>query len=200
MLGLLLKDFYNVRKQAAWYAAMIVLFCVISVALGNTAFASTIGILVTVSIPITAIAYEEKDGWQKFVVAGGMGAKAIVGEKFLLGILCALVSSVGYSIVFAMTGDHSNAVVEVVVPICMQFIALAEVLPLVFKFGVEKGRTYMIALIVALMAAFLALMPALADGLSGGGTVPAVCEACVNVTLLVLSYIVSVIVYGKKEF
>ena len=75
MLGLLLKDFYNVRKQAAWYAAMIVLFCVISVALGNTAFASTIGILVTVSIPITAIAYEEKDGWQKFVVASGTRAR-----------------------------------------------------------------------------------------------------------------------------
>ena len=129
-----------------------------------------------------------------------MGAKAIVGEKFLLGILCALVSSVGYSIVFAMTGDHSNAVVEVVVPICMQFIALAVVLPLVFKFGVEKGRTYMIALIVALMAAFIALMPAAADVLSGGGTVLAVCTACVTVILSVLSYIVSVIVYGKKEF
>ena len=71
MLGLLLKDLFNIRKQALWYAAMIVIFCVISAVLQNVAFASTIGILVTISIPLTAIAYEEKDGWQKFVVASG---------------------------------------------------------------------------------------------------------------------------------
>ena len=56
MLGLLLKDLFNIRKQALWYAAMIVIFCVISAVLQNVAFASTIGILVTISIPLTAIA------------------------------------------------------------------------------------------------------------------------------------------------
>lgn len=71
MLGLLLKDIYNVRKQAIWYLAMIALFCGLSIILKNVAFSSTIGILVTISMPLTAIAYEEKDGWQKFVVASG---------------------------------------------------------------------------------------------------------------------------------
>ena len=91
MLGLLLKDIYNIKKQAIWYLAMIVLFCGLSIALKNVAFSSTIGILITVSMPLTAIAYEEKDGWQKFVIASGTKTSAIIGEKYLLGIVFALI-------------------------------------------------------------------------------------------------------------
>ena len=65
MLGLLLKDFYNTRKQALWYLAMILIFGVLSVVLENIAFAATIGVLVTISMPLSAIAYEEKDRYQQ---------------------------------------------------------------------------------------------------------------------------------------
>lgn len=200
MSGLLLKDFYTTRKQALWYAAMIVLFCVISTALQNVAFAATIGVLVTISMPLTAIAYEEKDGWQKFVVASGTSVKTIVGEKYLLGILFALASSVGYCVAFVMAGAETDNLVELSAPICMQFIALAIALPVVFKFGVEKGRVYMMVMAAVLMAALIGLMPFLSDIISNGQTVIAICAACVTVILLVLSFINSVKIYSKKEF
>lgn len=38
MLGLLLKDIYNIKKQAIWYLAMIVLFCGLSIALKKCCF------------------------------------------------------------------------------------------------------------------------------------------------------------------
>ena len=50
MLGLLIKDLFNTRKQAVWYVAMIILFSVLSVVMQNVAFCATLGILVTVSI------------------------------------------------------------------------------------------------------------------------------------------------------
>lgn len=74
MRGLLIKDFYNIWKQGLWYAAMIAMFCGISVIAENPAFSATIGILASASVPLTAIAYEEKDGWQKFAAAGGLSA------------------------------------------------------------------------------------------------------------------------------
>lgn len=200
MLGLLLKDLFNIRKQALWYAAMIVIFCVISAVLQNVAFASTIGILVTISIPLTAIAYEEKDGWQKFVVASGTSIKTIVGEKYFLGVLFALVSSVGYCIIFVIVGVEINRLFELVTPICMQFIALAFVLPIVFKFGVEKGRVYMIIIAVALLAALIGLMPLLDGVMSSGQTIIAICVACATVLLLIISFVISVKIYSKKEF
>lgn len=200
MLGLLLKDLFNIRKQALWYAAMIVIFCVISAVLQNVAFASTIGILVTISISLTAIAYEEKDGWQKFVVASGTSIKTIVGEKYFLGVLFALVSSVGYCIIFVIVGVETNRLFELVTPICMQFIALAFVLPIVFKFGVEKGRVYMIIIAVALLAALIGLMPLLDGVMSSGQTIIAICVACATVLLLIISFVISVKIYSKKEF
>lgn len=90
MRGLLIKDFYNIWKQGLWYAAMIAMFCGISVIAENPAFSATIGILASASVPLTAIAYEEKDGWQKFAAAGGLSAGTVVAEKYLLGILFAL--------------------------------------------------------------------------------------------------------------
>lgn len=163
MLGLLLKDIYNVRKQAIWYLAMIALFCGLSIILKNVAFSSTIGILVTISMPLTAIAYEEKDGWQKFVVASGTKIRTIVGEKYLLGIVFALVSIIVYAVTFMLVGETENRAVEITAPICMQFFVLSVVLPMVFKFGVERGRVYMIVAAVALMAVLIAVFPLLED-------------------------------------
>ena len=174
MLGLLLKDIYNVRKQAIWYLAMIALFCGLSIILKNVAFSSTIGIMVTISMPLTAIAYEEKDGWQKFVVASGTKIRTIVGEKYLLGIVFALVSIIVYAVTFMLVGETENRAVEITAPICMQFFVLSVVLPMVFKFGVERGRVYMIVAVVALMAVLIAVFPLLED-MQEGGTIFIIC-------------------------
>ena len=199
MLGLLIKDFYNVRKQAAWYALMLVLFCITAALLQNIAFAATMGILITISVPITAIAYEEKDGWQKFVIASGLSTKIIVGEKYFLGILCALVCSAGYSVTYAAAGIDWD-IVEFILPLCMQFWALSVVLPIVFAFGVEKGRTYMIAIIVVLIAAFIGCMPLLGNILEGNRLILPLCSAAATIIVLALSIFISIKIYNKKEF
>ena len=46
-----------------------------------------------------------------------------------------------------------------IMPVAMQFAVLAAALPVAFKYGVEKGRTYMIAIIVLMVAVM-----GLADG------------------------------------
>lgn len=50
-----------------------------------------------------------------------------------------------------------------IMPVAMQFAVLAAALPVAFKYGVEKGRTYMIAIIVLMVALLVAVM-GLADG------------------------------------
>ena len=187
MLGLLLKDFYNTRKQALWYLAMILIFCVLSVVLENIAFAATIGVLVTISMPLSAIAYEEKDSWQKFVIASGTSSKTIVGEKYILGLLFSLISSIGYLIVFFVSGIGTYEIIELILPICLQFIALAFVLPIIFKFGVEKGRVYMIVIALALMAVFIGLMPLLGNVMISGQTIIIICAICATILFSILS-------------
>lgn len=199
MLGLLLKDIYNIKKQAIWYLAMIVLFCGLSIALKNVAFSSTIGILITVSMPLTAIAYEEKYGWQKFVIASGTKTSAIIGEKYLLGIVFALISMIFYLCTFMIVGEAEQRAIEITAPICMQFFILAVVLPMVFRFGVEKGRVYMIAAVVALMAILIAVFPLLGD-MQDGGTAFVICTSVLTAVAMCVSFLVSLKIYKSKEF
>ncbi len=198
MKGLLLKDLYNIRKQAWWYLSMILLFCLLSVTVQNIAFAGTIGVLVTVSVPLIAIGYEEKDSWQKFVVASGRDIKTIVAEKYLLGIICAVTGFVAYAVVYLLS--ERTSLTDLFVPLFMQITALSVMLPIVFKFGVDKGRVYMIAVILIFMLAFIGLLSA-ADKFVGTDLIVFNLTTAVLIAgVLVISYFISLKIYTAKEF
>lgn len=179
---------------------MIILFSVLSIVLKNAAFAYAIGILVTISIPLAAIAYEEKDGWQKFAIASGMDIKTIVGEKFFLGVVFAIIGSVAYTIVVVIIGTEENRVTELIASICMQLLMLAAVLPIVFRFGAEKGRTYMIAAVVVLLAVFIAVMPFYGRIVGDEEIIFAVCMIFFAVLSVCISLFISIRIYKAKEF
>ena len=198
MKGLLLKDLYNIRKQAWWYLSMILLFCLLSVTVQNIAFAGTIGVLVTVSVPLIAIGYEEKDSWQKFVVASGRDIKTIVAEKYLLGIICAVTGYVAYAVVYLLS--ERTSLTDLFVPLFMQITVLSVMLPTVFKFGVDKGRVYMIAVILIFMLAFIGLLSA-ADKFVGTDLIVFNLTTAVLIAgVLVISYFISLKIYTAKEF
>ena len=200
MKGLLIKDFYNIKKQIIWYIGMIIIFFSISVAVKNIAFMVSIGILVTISIPLTAIAYEEKESWQKFIVASGMSKKIIVFEKYLLGLIFFAVSSAGYVAVFFILGENASSLTEVLIPVFLQLMILSAILPVVFKFGVEKARTFTIIIVVIIM---LVLVGFLNYALNIGKDVEiiiCVVLSIISAVFTALSYILSVKIYNKKEF
>ncbi len=200
MKGLLIKDFYNIKKQIIWYIGMIIIFFSISVAVKNIAFMVSIGMLVTISIPLTAIAYEEKESWQKFIVASGMSKKIIVFEKYLLGLIFFAVSSAGYVAVFFILGENASSLTEVLIPVFLQLLILSAILPPVFKFGVEKARTFTIIIVVIIM---LVLVGFLNYALNIGKDVEiiiCVVLSIISAVFTALSYILSVKIYNKKEF
>ena len=198
MLGIFVKDLYTVRKQAVWYAAVVVVFAALSVLIKQVAYAAAIGILVPVSMPLTAIAYEEREGSQKFVVASGIPRAAIVGEKYLLGLLFWLWSAAAYTTAYFILGAEGGAV-EFVLPLCLPLVVLSAVLPLVAKFGVEKARAYMIAVIVVFMALYVALMPVVRDA-AANALVLTLCLAGAAIAVFVLSFLLSVKIYRRREF
>ena len=198
MTGLLIKDFYNVRKQILWYVLMIFCFCALSVFMNNSSFGGTIGILVTVSILLTAFAYEEKDGWNKFVTASGMGKWTIVGEKYILGLIFAVLSDIAYLVAFILIKDYSDWL-DFILPVFMQFVMFAVMLPVVFRFGTERGRVYMIAAMIVLIVLLIFALTLVPE--AWGITPEIVAAVCVpvSVALLVASYFISVRIYDKKR-
>lgn len=202
MTGLLIKDIYNIRKQALWYVALIVFFCVLSISIDNIGFSAAIGMVVTVNIPLIAIAYEERDGWQKFVVASGVKIRKIVLEKYLLGLIFTAISSVALFVLLMFT-VQDNPIVVFALSVFMQIVTLCVSVPITFKFGVEKSRVYLMVAMVLLMAIFVALMSLVEktfSQLAGNGLAVCLLLLVVAVVLFVVSYSISNKIYSKKEF
>ena len=198
MKGLLRKDLYNIRKQLHWYLSMLVVFFILAVALDNLSFSVSISILISTSVPVTAIAYEEKENWQKFAVAGGLSAKEISGEKYLLGLICCAMS---FGAAFLIVGRGQNLnFSDFLIPVCMQILVLSANLPIVFRYGVEKGRVIIIGVIVAVLVAWIGIMT-FSEKISGNsGAIVWIVSAAVSVLSLILSMHISERICTKKEY
>ncbi len=199
MLGILLKDFVTTKKQIIWYVFMIALFCVVAVVTDNVAFAGSIGMVVAISVPTSAIAYEERDGFNKIAVASGIDKKVIVIEKYLLGFLFLLIGGISYFLVYYFSKEQANKWIEFVVSMCMQIVLLAIVMPVIFKFGVEKGRTYMILFMVVFLSIFIALM-SLINFTVDSAIVVLPIVITITIIGLVASIFLSIKIYKKKDF
>lgn len=199
MLGILLKDFVTTKKQIIWYVFMIALFCVVAVVTDNVAFAGSIGMVVAISVPTSAIAYEERDGFNKIAVASGIDKKVIVIEKYLLGFLFLLIGGISYFLVYYFSKEQANKWIEFVVSMCMQIVLLAIVMPVIFKFGVEKGRAYMILFMVVFLSIFIALM-SLINFTVDSAIVVLPTVITITILGLAISIFLSIRIYGKKDF
>ena len=203
MIGLLIKDIYNIRKQALWYLATINIFAFLSIVLKYGGFIASIGIVTAVNVPFTAIAYEEREGWQKFIVASGIKISNIVIEKYIMGLIFSFVSTIALLIFFLMTEVGSNSWLEFTISVCMQLLTLSIAMPITFKFGVEKSRSYLMVAVCAIMVVFVALMTLFDKVLSTIViNVSLISSLLIIMSLIILgvSYYISIKIYQKKEF
>ena len=58
----------------------------------------------------------------------------------------------------------------------------------------------MIVIALALMAVFIGLMPLLGNVMISGQTIIIICAICATILFSILSYIISIKIYSKKEF
>lgn len=200
MTGILLKDIYNIRKQILWYLAITAVFFVLSVALKNLAFVSSMILFVTLSVPMTAVAYEERENWQKFLVASGTDVRIIVLEKYLLGAIFYAFGAIIYLMAVLLSGDGAFSWNEYVIPIAMSVVAMSGMLPLIFKFGVEKGRVMIVVIVVVTVLIWVGLLTLIDKMTAVSVPIVVTLSVAIAIAALLVSYFVSVHIYKRKEF
>lgn len=200
MIGLLIKDIYNLRKQLIWYLCMTILFFALSLALKNLAFCAALSALIAVSVPVSAIAYEEKENWQKFIAASGTDIKIIVLEKYLLGMIFALGCATVYLVAFLIGSGAGLKWSEYAIPVAMSAVVLSVVLPLVFKYGVEKGKVTVIVIVAALMVVWVGILTLLDRFAVNSDALVIGLSVAMAIISLIVSFAVSIKIYKRKEF
>lgn len=142
MKGLILKDLLNLKAQCRVFVVMIAFFVVFAFMGDNHDTLGLILTMITIMLPITAMAYDERSQWDKYALTMPVTRRDLVLSKYLLGLLLAgtaLILNLAFQILSG-PGLTDKAILSCMGMFGGAIFALSLILPIMFKFGVEKGR------------------------------------------------------------
>lgn len=208
MKGLLLKDLYALKKQAKVILAMAAFYVFYAVIMKNFSMLASMIVVVCAILPITTISYDEFCHWDRYMLSTPVSRRTAVLSKYVFAVLLdlagvALVMAVGAVIRLFSDVVSSREVFAVPLGVgAAALIFISVILPVIFRFGVEKGRLFMMAMI------FLPVMLIVLLSRSGLTLLPdeiqiktvACAGAAVIAVLMFISIRLSVHIYNNKEF
>lgn len=203
MKALLKKDIFVLIRQMRLFLVMIIIFSVLP-GVNMTTFA----IVYCGMLPYVAMAYDERSKWTELAAMMPYTPGDIVLSKYTLGWM-----AIGFATVLSTAAHlilgrifpsaYSLALSEVFPSLCIGFIMMAVTLPLMFRFGVEKGRLLFILLIVVLACGGGALV----QGMVGfDGEIPVALNTffslgipALAVVLTAISVPLSIVMYNRRS-
>ncbi len=161
MIGLLKKDLYVADKSGR---LLLVLALVFSMVPSLGAFGSTYAMMMAVMMPLSSIAYDERCKWDRYAAMLPYRTGQLVWSKYLLSYLYTLLGGgiivLGAFLRGVTTGAadwKETAEMSVMLAVVMLFIT-ALGLPMLYRFGSEKGRLAMILCMGVGVGAAMGLM------------------------------------------
>ena len=155
MLGLLYKDFCNLKKQLRIVLLFVFLYGIYAVSADMPTIMGSLIIVFSIMMPITSMSYDESYQWNRYALSTPVTRKKLVLSKYVLGFLVAL-GGLGCSLLFSwlvcrITGDVLGLETFVTFGLFLEMgvLFLSFTIPVMFRYGVEKGRLLMMLFAVA---------------------------------------------------
>lgn len=204
MKGLLIKDFYQMCRHCRAFLLIVVLFAALSALEDTSLFIALYPALFSGMIPVSLLSYDERSGWREYSGTLPYTKAQLVSGKYILGLaielavvaISALAQWIRSSRYGALEGLDVSAVMGMLV--LMGFFSSGVSLPLMYKWGVEKGRIiYYVVICVGCAASFI--LSDLAESgrifVIASGDIFAVC-CLVGAVFYALSWWLSVVWYS----
>ena len=207
MKGLLLKDWYMVKKYCRAYLLITVGFIMISFFSDNNMFFVFYPCLLCGMIPVNLLAYDERSRWMQYSGTLPYTKTQIVCGKYLIGLFTQLAVFVATGISQAakmiaagnfVLGDFA---VLMLLMLIISTLTSSISLPFMFKLGVEKGRTA-----YYVMIGFACVASALATTLFRGQFLEEIKPnlvlaifAVVGIVVYIFSWYLSVVFFKKRD-
>ena len=230
MTGLILKDLLCLRKTISIYAVFTVGFLGLCVAIDfpTASIASFLSVMAMV-LPMTAFSYDKQAKWDIYGLALPVSRTKTVAARYLLFLLLmggvAVIAAVFWVILSLM--DRQDRAWELLLTVCgcmgAGVLFNAILLPLIYRFGVERAKIFAFGVIIGISGLVALWMiplggldwlqslngPSVPEGL-GGAVITAESDLVVQlwlvigitavcVILLGVSFLISRAIYKKKE-
>ena len=146
MKGLLLKDWYMMKKYCRAYLLITVIFFAVSCVSDNNLFFALYPCLLCGMIPVNLLSYDERSGWIRYSGTLPYTKAQLVSAKYLthLFTMLAILAATGIiqTVRMALNAafDWGRLLVTLIAMFMLTVIAASICLPFIFRFGTEKGR------------------------------------------------------------
>ena len=206
MKGLFLKDLYMIWKYCRMLLLLVVCFTIGGAAPSNNMqlFFILYPVIVGAILPVTLISYDERFHWDRTCGTLPLKRSTIVTEKYLLTLCLAcgliLLSLAVQAAVLLPRGRLADFLSLIPMELAVGLLSPSLMLPVIFRFGVEKGRLAYYFLIGLSIALPMILSGKAVSGMRmmrGAASLPLMALLCL--CLFALSWRLSIRVYEKRE-
>lgn len=198
MTGLMLKDLLSLRKASGRFIIILGLYTVIFAAAGNVAFVSTMIILFLTMMIVNTYSFDEMSKWDYYALSLPVTKSQIVLSKYLLTLVFEFVGILVSVLVYLFKNQIN---MENVMGLCgvssAAILMSAILLPLIYKYGTQKARIWLVLLFLLPTAGILALNSL--GALPSGSALSQVSDSLVE-TIVLLMLPVSLLLFTLSYF
>lgn len=151
MKGLIIKDILNLKNYGRSILFIIGFYGIFAYTINDAGFLGGMIVLLMTMMSVSSFSYDDLAKWDKYALSLPISRKDMVISKYLLSIIFIVLGAVlSFVIVFVISniknsvnlwelllGTYSSSAVAII------FISV--LMPLLYKFGVEKSRVMIIA-------------------------------------------------------
>lgn len=217
MVGLILKDFINLKKNLKIFAGITVLYGFMAYSSSDASFFSTIYTMLFAVLTLSIYSYDEMAKWETFALTMPISKDNVVQGKYLMMLLLTLLGAL-FSGLFSLAmyslrgGDMlTDGLKSCGIGAAVVILFYSITLPFITKLGVEKARLiffaiYMVPFIVGVMASkayssgTLEIPQKLISFIGEAMKYLYILIPAVVLAALVISYFISIKIYRKREF
>lgn len=207
MIGLIKKDLFIIKNNLKIILILFIVFFITG--LQNSTDMSYIPITLSVVLFLSTFSYDEYNKWDAYAITLPNGRVNIVKSKYIATIILVLITSLISFILNLLTGYINNSInfeetLSMITGITFSIILIQSIsYPIIFKFGIEKGRLLLFASIFIIIS-LISLIPV---SINISSNIILFIEKYWIILLLIItsiilsiSYLISKKIYLKKEF
>ena len=205
MKGLLRKDLYMAVRYGRMLLVISAVFLAVSVLAPENLFFAGYPVLFGGILPITLLSYDERFGWPETCSVLPVTRRDIVSERYLLSLL-------GFLFLYLLTllaqgtaglarGDLAAVKTFACLLPMIGLIPPAILLPIMLRWGVEKGRIVYYVIIGVVMGVFIFLTRGAETEAAVQAAMPSpgLAGAALSAVLLGLSWLLAFRLYETRE-
>lgn len=152
MMSFIKKDFYIIKANIKSFLVVFLIYGFMCVA-GEEFDMTFLLPFLSAMIFISTFSYDEFNNWNAYAVTLPDGRRNVVRGKYVASLLFTLFTSILALIlssgihIYKETFLLEDILLSLVVPVTSMIVVLSIMYPIIFKFGIEKGRMLVFAFI-----------------------------------------------------